>query len=77
MKFSVKTYCKHDFDTKTIIRHVVYNDGTVYRSIIPFGYNRDRDGPIEHVECDLPDDPGIAEYEPKLPPEVAKQWSDL
>jgi hypothetical protein len=77
MIFSIKTYSKSDFETRMIVRHVVYNDGTVCRSIIPFGYDRDRDGPISYVECDLPDDPGIAEFEPSLPSEIAKQWGEI
>ena len=78
MIFSVKSYVKVDFDAKTETRYTVYNDGTVYGSTAGFGYDRDRDGSRQWIECDLPDDPGIEDsYSAPLPPEIAKRWSEL
>jgi hypothetical protein len=78
MIFTVKSYVKVDFNTKTKTRYAVYNDGSVLSSTVAFDYDKDRDGPRQWIECDLPDDPGFEDgYNPTLPPDVAKRWSEF
>jgi hypothetical protein len=54
-----------------------YNDGIVLSSTVAFDYDKDRDGPRQWIECDLPDNPGIEEYCATLPPEEAERWGKL